>query len=70
MTEVVITRAGYESVVIVSLEHCQSLRRLRTLLRNPENARRFLASVARVESGAGSSGDALNEARFGRKRLG
>lgn len=51
--EVVITRAGHEPVVIVSLDDYQSLKESAYLLRSPENARRLLASIARLESGAG-----------------
>ena len=51
--EVVITRAGREPVVIVSLEDYQSLKETAYLLRSPENARRLLASIARLENGAG-----------------
>jgi antitoxin YefM len=51
--EVVITRAGHESVVIASLEDYQSLKETAYLLRSPENAHRLLASIARLESGAG-----------------
>jgi antitoxin YefM len=51
--EVVITRAGHEPVVIVSLDEYQSLKESAYLLRSPENARRLLASIARLESGAG-----------------
>ncbi len=51
--EVVITRAGREAVVIVSLEDYESLKETAYLLRSPENARRLLASIERLESGAG-----------------
>lgn len=51
--EVVITRAGHEPVVIVSLEDYQSLKETAYLLRSPENARRLLESIARLEGGAG-----------------
>jgi antitoxin YefM len=51
--EVVITRAGHEPVVIVSLDDYQSLKETAYLLRSPENARRLLASIGRLESGAG-----------------
>ena len=51
--EVVITRAGHEPVVIVSLDDYQSLKESAYLLRSPENARRLLASIARLEDGAG-----------------
>jgi antitoxin YefM len=51
--EIVITRAGREPVVIVSLEDYQSLKETAYLLRSPENARRLLASIERLESGQG-----------------
>ncbi len=51
--EVVITRAGHEPVVIVSLEDYQSLKETAYLLRSPENARRLLASIESLESGEG-----------------
>jgi antitoxin YefM len=52
--EVVITRAGHEPVVIVSLDDYQSLKETAYLLRSPENARRLLASIDRLESGGGT----------------
>jgi len=51
--EVVITRAGHEPVVIVSLGEYESLKETAYLLRNPENARRLLGSIDRLESGKG-----------------
>ncbi|MFC7751750.1 type II toxin-antitoxin system Phd/YefM family antitoxin [Tsukamurella soli] len=51
--EVVITRAGHEPVVIVSLDDYQSLKETAYLLRSPENARRLLTSIERLESGGG-----------------
>lgn len=51
--EVVITRAGHEPVVIVSLEDYESLKETAYLLRSPENARRLLSSIDRLESGSG-----------------
>ncbi len=51
--EVVITRAGHEPVVIVSLDDYESLKETAYLLRSPENARRLLASIERLESGGG-----------------
>ncbi|TAJ48199.1 MAG: type II toxin-antitoxin system prevent-host-death family antitoxin [Herbiconiux sp.] len=51
--EVVITRAGHEPVVIVSLDEYESLKETAYLLRNPENARRLLGSIDRLESGKG-----------------
>ncbi len=52
--EVVITRAGHEPVVIVSLDDYESLKEAAYLLRSPANARRLLASIDRLESGAGT----------------
>ncbi len=51
--EVVITRAGREPVVIVSLADYESLRETAYLLRSPANARRLLDSVERLEGGQG-----------------
>lgn len=51
--EVVITRAGHEPVVIVSLADYESLKETAYLLQNPANARRLLASIERLESGSG-----------------
>ena len=44
--EIVITRSGRESVVIVSLDAY--------LLRNPDNAARILRSIGRLEGGDGA----------------
>lgn len=52
--EVVITRAGHEPVVIVSLDDYESLKETAYLLRNPANARRLLGSIERLESRQGS----------------
>ncbi|GAB3267197.1 type II toxin-antitoxin system Phd/YefM family antitoxin [Arthrobacter pigmenti] len=49
--EVVITRAGHESVVMVSLDDYESLKEMTYLLKGPENARRLLASIERLEQG-------------------
>lgn len=51
--EVVITRAGHEPVVIVSLEDYESLKETAYLLRSPANAHRLLASIEELESGGG-----------------
>jgi antitoxin YefM len=51
--EVVITRAGHEPVVIVSLDDYESLKETAYLLRSPENARRLLTSISRLEAGEG-----------------
>ncbi|MCM2577688.1 type II toxin-antitoxin system Phd/YefM family antitoxin [Streptomyces meridianus] len=52
--EIVITRAGHEPVVIVSLEDYESLKETAYLLRSPANARRLLASIEELESGGGA----------------
>nr|WP_203607169.1 type II toxin-antitoxin system prevent-host-death family antitoxin [Streptomyces sp. SID11385] len=52
--EVVITRAGHEPVVIVALDDYQALKETAHLLKSPENARRLLASIERLESGGGA----------------
>jgi antitoxin YefM len=51
--EVVITRAGHDPVVIVSLDDYESLKETAYLLRSPENARRLLTSIDRLEAGEG-----------------
>ena len=55
--EVVITRAGHEPVVIVSLDDNEALKESAYLLRSPENARRLLASIGRLEGGEGIEQD-------------
>lgn len=52
--EVVITRAGHEPVVILSLADFESLRETAYLLRSPTNARRLLDAMERLEAGEGS----------------
>ena len=55
--EVIITRAGHEPVVIVSLDDYQALKETAYLLRSPENARRLLLAIDRLESGGGTVRD-------------
>lgn len=55
--EVVITRAGHEPVVMVSLDDYEALKETAYLLRSPENARRLLGSIERLEQGKGIPGD-------------
>jgi antitoxin YefM len=55
--EIVITRAGHEPVVIVSLDDYESLKETAYLLRSPENARRLLTSIDRLEAGKGRARD-------------
>jgi antitoxin YefM len=51
--EVVITRAGHEPAVIVSLDDYESLKEMAYLLRSPVNARRLLESIDQLEGGKG-----------------
>lgn len=53
--EVIITRAGHEPVVIVSLDDFESLRETAYLMRSPANARRLLDAMERLEAGGGES---------------
>lgn len=55
--EVIITRAGHDPVVIVALEDYESLKETAYLLKSPENARRLLASIDRLEHGGGIQRD-------------
>jgi antitoxin YefM len=58
--EIVITRAGHEPVVIVSLEDYQSLRETAYLMRSPANARRLLDAMERLEAGRGAPHDVID----------
>lgn len=58
--EVVITRAGHEPVVIVSLADFESLRETAYLMRSPANARRLLDAMERLESGEGVVHDVID----------
>jgi len=60
--EVVITRAGHEPVVIVSLADFESLRETAYLMRSPANARRLLDAMERLESGDGEPHDLVDAA--------
>ena len=58
--EVVITRAGHEPVVIVSLADFESLRETAYLMRSPANARRLLDAMERLEAGEGEEHNLLD----------
>lgn len=58
--EVVITRAGHDPVVIVSLEHYESLKETAYLMRSPTNARRLLDAMERLEAGHGEIHDQID----------
>ncbi|WP_182358180.1 type II toxin-antitoxin system Phd/YefM family antitoxin [Tomitella gaofuii] len=55
--EVIVTRAGRDPVVMVALDEYESLKETAYLLKSPENARRLLASIKRLESGEGVERD-------------
>ena len=57
--EVIITRAGHEPVVVVSLDDYESLKETAYLLKSPANARRLLASIEQLENGEGIQRDLL-----------
>ncbi len=57
--EVVITRAGHEPVVIVSLDDYESLRETAYLMRSPANARRLLDAMERLEASGGQAHDLI-----------
>lgn len=59
--EVVITRAGHDPVVIVSLDDYESLRETAYLMRSPRNARRLLDAMERLESGRGGQHDLVED---------
>ena len=58
--EVVITRAGHEPVVLVSLADFESLRETAYLMRSPANARRLLDAMERLEAGQGDQHDLVD----------
>ncbi len=58
--EAVITRAGHEPVVVLSLAEYQSLQETAYLLRSPANARRLLDSIAELERGGGEAHDLID----------
>ncbi|MFT4088295.1 MAG: type II toxin-antitoxin system prevent-host-death family antitoxin [Gordonia sp. (in: high G+C Gram-positive bacteria)] len=57
--EVIITRAGREPVVIVSLDDYESLRESAYLMRSPANALRLLDAIENLESDSGEAHDLL-----------
>jgi antitoxin YefM len=58
--EVVITRAGHQPVVIVSLEDYEALKETAYLMRSPANARRLLDAMERLEAGRGEHHDLID----------
>lgn len=53
----IITRAGQQSVVMMSLEDYKALQETAYLLRSPANARRLLQAIEQLESGGGTLRD-------------
>ena len=51
---IIVTRKASRSVVMISLDDYEALEETAYLLRNPENARRLLESVAELEQGGGT----------------
>ena len=59
--EVIITRNGHESAVIVSLDDYNSLRETAYLLRSPRNAQRLLDSIESLNAGEATEHDLIEE---------
>lgn len=59
--ETIITRAGREPVVIVSLADYESIRETAYLMRSPANARRLLNAIEELEDGPGEAHDLIND---------
>ncbi|MTD97603.1 type II toxin-antitoxin system Phd/YefM family antitoxin [Corynebacterium guaraldiae] len=59
--EVIITRNGHESAVIVSLDDYNSLRETAYLLRSPRNAQRLLDSIESLNAGEATKHDLIEE---------
>ena len=59
--EVIITRSGHESAVIVSLDDYNSLRETAYLLRSPRNARRLLDSIEKLDAGEATEHGLIEE---------
>ena len=59
--EVVITRAGHPSVVVMSLDDFESLKETAYLMRSPANARRLLEAMERLEAGHGEAHALLDD---------
>jgi len=59
--EVIITRAGHEPAVILSLSEYESLQETAYLMRSPANARRLMESISRLEAGLGSEHQLIEE---------
>jgi antitoxin YefM len=58
--EVVVTRAGHEAVVVVSLREYESLKETAYLLGNPANARHLQRGLEAFQSGGFRPGERLD----------
>lgn len=61
LEEVVITRAGREPAVILSLAEYESLKETAHLLRSPANARKLLNAIDELEAGGGNRHELLDD---------
>ncbi len=57
--EIVITRQGHESVVIIALDEYESLMETVYLMQSPANARHLRESIARHRAGEGVAHDLI-----------
>lgn len=57
----IITRAGHEPAIILSLADYESLSETAYLMRSPANAKRLLDSIERLEAGAGATHELIEE---------
>ena len=58
--EVVITRSGHESAVIISLREYESLKETAYLMASPANARRLNEAIEELRTGGGELHDLLD----------
>lgn len=61
LEEVVITRAGHEAAVVISLREYEALKETAYLLGNPANARHLERSIAEHRSGQASPHDLVED---------
>ena len=59
--DVIITRNGHESAVIVSFDDYNSLRETAYLLRSPRNAQRLLDSIESLNTGKATEHELIEE---------
>lgn len=57
---VVITRAGHDPVIMVSLDDYESLRETAYLMRSPANARRIFDAMEELDNGSGVPRDLID----------